>query len=44
MIDKETLIKLAKLNNLRPWQQEKHYIQSLILVALSEHPGLHPLK
>jgi len=40
MIDKETLIKIAKLNNLRPWQQEKHYVQSLILVALSEHPLL----
>lgn len=40
MIDKETLQKIAKLNNLRPWQQEKHYAQSLILVALSEHPLL----
>lgn len=40
MIDKETLQKIAKLNNLRPWQQEKHYIQSMILVALSEHPML----
>jgi len=40
MIDKETLQKIAKLNNLRPWQQEKHYIQSIILVALSEHPLL----
>jgi len=38
MIDKETLQKIAKLNNLRPWQQEKHYFLSLILVALSEHP------
>ncbi|MFH1750784.1 MAG: nucleotidyl transferase AbiEii/AbiGii toxin family protein [Candidatus Micrarchaeota archaeon] len=38
MIDKETLIAYAKLNNLRPWQQEKHYMQSAILVALSEHP------
>ncbi len=40
MIDKDTLNKLAKLNNLRPWQQEKHYLQSLMLVALSEHPLL----
>jgi len=40
MIDKETLQKIAKLYNLRPWQQEKHYMQSLILVALSEHPLL----
>jgi predicted nucleotidyltransferase component of viral defense system len=38
MIDKETLQKIAKLQNLRLWQQEKHYIQSIILVALSEHP------
>jgi len=38
MIDKPTLIKLAKLYNLRPWQQEKRYLQSLILAALSEHP------
>ncbi|OIO22096.1 hypothetical protein COV61_00950 [Candidatus Micrarchaeota archaeon CG11_big_fil_rev_8_21_14_0_20_47_5] len=40
MIDKETLQKLAKLNNLRPWQQEKHYIQSLILLSLCEYPLL----
>jgi len=40
MIDKETLQKIAKLYNLRPWQQEKHYVQSLILVSLSEHPLL----
>ena len=38
MIDKETLISIAKLNNLRPWQQEKHYIQTVILTALSEYP------
>lgn len=38
MIDKETLQKIAKLQNLKLWQQEKHYIQSIILVALSEHP------
>jgi predicted nucleotidyltransferase component of viral defense system len=40
MIDKETLQKIAKLHNLRPWQQEKHYVQSIMLVALSEHPLL----
>jgi predicted nucleotidyltransferase component of viral defense system len=38
MIDKETLKKFAKLNNMKPWQQEKHYIQALILTALSEYP------
>lgn len=38
MIDKNLLIELARLNNLRPWQQEKHYIQSLILVTLSDEP------
>jgi predicted nucleotidyltransferase component of viral defense system len=26
------------LNGLRPWQQEKHYVQSLILNAISEWP------
>ena len=40
MIDKETLQKIAKLMNLRPWQQEKHYIQTVLLVALSDHPLL----
>lgn len=37
MIDKDTLMKYAKLNSLRPWQQEKHYVQSAILVSLSEY-------
>jgi len=37
-IDRETLNSIAKLNNLRPWQQEKHYLQSLILIILSEYP------
>ncbi|MCL4383219.1 MAG: nucleotidyl transferase AbiEii/AbiGii toxin family protein [Candidatus Marsarchaeota archaeon] len=32
------MIEIAKLNRLRPWQQEKHYIQSLILNSLSELP------
>ena len=36
MIDKETLKNLARVNNLTLWQQEKHYIQSLILTILSE--------
>jgi predicted nucleotidyltransferase component of viral defense system len=38
MIDKETLKAVAKLYNTKAWQQEKHYIQSVILVALSEYP------
>jgi hypothetical protein len=29
-------LKIAKINGLRPWQQEKHYMQSLILNILSE--------
>ena len=38
VIDRETLLRIAKLHSLRPWQQEKHYVQSLVLVALAEHP------
>lgn len=38
MIDRKTLQEIAKLNNLKPWQQEKHYIQSLILTIVSEQP------
>lgn len=37
-MDREALTKLARLNNLRPWQQEKHYVQALVLIALSEQP------
>lgn len=36
MIDKQTLAAYAKLSNLRPWQQEKHYVQAILLTALSE--------
>ena len=36
MIDRDTLLNYARLNGLRPWQQEKHYIQSAVLVSLSE--------
>ncbi len=36
MIDKDKIIKLAKLNGMRPWQQEKHYIQSLLLNILAD--------
>lgn len=38
MISRRELINIAKLYNRRPWQQEKHYIQTLILIALSEEP------
>lgn len=38
MISKETLTNVARLNNLKPWQQEKHYIQALILNSISEEP------
>lgn len=38
MIDKDELISFSKLNGLRPNQQEKHYIQTLVLTALSEEP------
>ncbi|MEA3313328.1 MAG: nucleotidyl transferase AbiEii/AbiGii toxin family protein [Caldisericota bacterium] len=38
MINKNDLIKIARLYEMRPWQQEKHYIQSLILVAIGKEP------
>jgi len=38
VIDKETLKSISKLSNLRPHQQEKHYVQSLALTALAGHP------
>lgn len=38
MIDRQTLMRLARMNNLRPWQQEKRYLQGLMLAVLSEHP------
>ncbi|MFH1200453.1 MAG: nucleotidyl transferase AbiEii/AbiGii toxin family protein [Candidatus Micrarchaeota archaeon] len=38
MIDRETLVSFAKLNGMRPWQQERHYVQSVALVALSDYP------
>ena len=34
----DELLQIAKLMGLKPWQQEKHYIQSLALVTLSETP------
>ncbi|MDO8537996.1 MAG: nucleotidyl transferase AbiEii/AbiGii toxin family protein [archaeon] len=38
MIEKKELLELAKLNGLKPWQQEKHYIQAIILEILAEQP------
>lgn len=38
MIEKKELQELAKLNGLRPWQQEKHYMQAAILGILAEQP------
>jgi predicted nucleotidyltransferase component of viral defense system len=38
MIEKKELLELAKLNGLKPWQQEKHYIQAAILEILAEQP------
>jgi hypothetical protein len=38
MIERDDLISFAKLNNLRPHQQEKHYIQALVLASLADEP------
>ncbi len=38
MIDKAQLFEIGRLSGLRPWQQEKHYMQSLILTSLSDAP------
>lgn len=38
MIEKKELLEIAKLNGLKPWQQEKHYIQAIILEILAEQP------
>ena len=38
MIDKNELIEIAKLMGLKPWQQEKHYIQYLTLNSIAEEP------
>ena len=34
MITKEELVKIAKKNTLKPFQQEKHYIQNIVLSAI----------
>jgi len=38
MLDKKRLIEIAKTNNLKPHQQEKHYIQTSLLNILSDYP------
>ncbi|MDE1825892.1 MAG: nucleotidyl transferase AbiEii/AbiGii toxin family protein [Candidatus Micrarchaeota archaeon] len=38
MIDKKELIEIARLMGLKPWQQEKHYIQYLALNSIAEEP------
>ncbi len=38
MIDKNKLFELAKVKHLKPWQQEKHFIQAVILVILADYP------
>ena len=38
MISRADIISLSKLHNLRPWQEEKRYMQTLILNSLSRSP------
>ena len=38
MINKNELIEIAKLMSMKPWQQEKHYIQYLALNSIAEEP------
>ena len=38
MLDKQELRELAKFNGLKPWQQEKHYLQAVLLAILAEQP------
>lgn len=38
MIDRDTLVRIASLNGMRPYQQEKHYVQGIMLVSLSAYP------
>jgi len=37
LIDKEEIIKLAKHNGIKNYQQERHYLQTLILLELSKY-------
>ncbi len=38
MIRKDEIISLSKLHNLRPWQEEKRFMQTLILNSLADFP------
>jgi predicted nucleotidyltransferase component of viral defense system len=38
MLDAETIKRLSRLRGLKPWQEEKRYIQSLILFSLRDQP------
>lgn len=38
MINKSELIDIAKLMGMTPWQQEKHYLQYLVLNSIAEEP------
>jgi len=38
MLSKKKLIEIANIKNLKPNQQEKHYIQTLLLNILSDYP------
>lgn len=38
MLSKNELLKIAKIRNIKPFQQEKHYLQTLILNILSDFP------
>ncbi|MFH1752306.1 MAG: nucleotidyl transferase AbiEii/AbiGii toxin family protein [archaeon] len=38
MLEKKELVELAKLKSLKPWQQEKHYLQAVMLEILSDYP------
>lgn len=38
MIDSYKIREIARISGLRPWQQEKHYLQSLVLDIISDFP------
>lgn len=38
MIGEKELLEIAKLNGLKGWQQEKHYVQAVVLGVLAEQP------
>ncbi len=38
MINSRRIREISRLSGMRPWQQEKHYLQSLILTIVSDYP------